>query len=110
MKFTIIPLESVFDIKPEISLEQNPAGPDEALMESATFKTLHPELPVNQHIQIADFEQKQGKLKALLETIGHAGFRADLIFMLKRWIFADFCLNYNFKRIFLGITAHKTAT
>lgn len=79
-------------------------------MESATFKNVHPELPINKVVNIDNLEQKHDRLKDLLETVGPAGFRADLIFFFKKWIMSDFCLRYNFKRIFLGITAHKTAT
>jgi hypothetical protein len=110
MKFSILPMESVFDINSEVSLEQNLAGVNAELMESSLFKTIHADLPIDQTIEVPDFEEKHAKLKALLETIGPAGFRADMIFFLKKWIISDFCLKYNFKRVFLGITAHKTAT
>jgi hypothetical protein len=52
MKFSILPLESIFDISPEISLEQKPAGVNAELMESSIFKTVHADLPINQTIKI----------------------------------------------------------
>jgi hypothetical protein len=47
MKFSILPMESVFDIKSEVSLEQNLAGVNAELMESSVFKTVHAGLPID---------------------------------------------------------------
>ena len=79
-------------------------------MENEIFTKIHAELPINKTIEINNLEEKQARLKALLDCIGPASFRSDMVFFLKRWLMSDFCLRYNFKRIFVGSSAHKTAT
>jgi len=39
-----------------------------------------------------------------------AGFAADLIYYFKKQLIADFCLKYNFKKVFMATTGHKIAT
>ena len=48
-------------------------------------------------------------LSKLIESLT-APFAADLCFYLKKWIIADFCLTFNFKRVLFATTGHKIAT
>ena len=48
-------------------------------------------------------------MQALLGSL-EASFAADVCLFLKKWLIADFCIRYNFKRVFLGTTGHKIAT
>jgi len=45
-----------------------------------------------------------------LACVGPAAFKADLVIFLKKWLISDFALRFNFKRVFMATTAHKTAT
>ena len=61
-------------------------------------------------VEVDALREKQARLKELIGCIGPAGFKADLVLFLKKWVMSDFALKYNFKRVFMATTAHKTAT
>ena len=37
-------------------------------------------------------------------------FAADLVLFFKKWLIAEFCLKFTFKKVFLAINGHKIAT
>ena len=60
-------------------------------------------------MDIADLDAWRQQLSKLIESLA-APFAADLCFYLKKWLIADFCLTFNFKRVLLATTGHKVAT
>ena len=103
--YTIVPLESVFDIKQDFI--NKVASPEE--LNSEIYKAFHQNLPVNACTEVADIDQRRQHLGELIGSLD-AAFAADLCLYLKKWLIADFCLNFNFKRVLLATTGHSIAT
>ena len=100
-----MPLEGVFDIKQDFA--NNIASPEE--LNGAAYKAFHQNLPSNVCLEVADIAQRREHLAALIGSLD-AAFAADLCLYLKKWLIADFCLNFNFKRVLLATTGHSIAT
>jgi len=64
-------------------------------------------------VPLAGGKEKQeeyiGRMQVLLNTL-EASFAADLCMFFKKWLISDFCIRYNFKKVFMGTTGHKIAT
>ena len=103
--YTIVPLESVFDIKQDML---NDTASQEEL-DSVVYKTLHQDLLINGCIEVGDLEAHRAQLQKLVGSLD-ASFAADLCFFLKKQLIAIFCLDYNFKRVLLATTGHSVAT
>ena len=102
----MLPIEKIY----ELSLDaRNDVGED---MDAQKFKSLVETLPMNrveelnQPEKLSEYTQEMQALLGSLE----ASFAADVCLFLKKWLIADFCIRYNFKRVFLGTTGHKIAT
>ena len=54
-------------------------------------------------------DEYSSNLQQLLASV-EASFAADVCMFLKKWLIADFCLKYNFKKVFMGTTGHNLAT
>ena len=101
---TIVPLESVYDI----NLDTENVIVDD--LESDKYKNSGSQLtPFPHEIEVVELVDKTQKLQKLLQTLD-SGFAADLVYYLKKWIIADFCLKHDFKRVFLGTSGHKVAS
>ena len=104
--YTILPLERIYELTRD-SLNEEPED-----MDAPRFKQLSPDLPMNTTMQLdhpEKFQEYSDKLQQLVASL-EAPFASDICFFLKKWLIADFCLTYNFKKVFLGTTGHKIAT
>lgn len=60
-------------------------------------------------IDVVNLSYKTEKLQKLLKTLNSA-FAADLVFYLKKWLIADFCMKHSFKKVLLGTSGHQVAS
>ena len=101
----MLPFEAIYDVDRDNANVEVAA----AEMDSDLYKNPGPDLPVNTVVEVADREAKTAELASLLGTLVPA-FAADLAFYLKKWLIADFCLKYSFKRVLLAVSGHKVAS
>ena len=75
-------------------------------LESMLYQTICADLPVNKVLLCAN--GAASKITDLIESV-EPSFQADLVLFLKKWLIADFCLQYNFKRVLVATTGHGIA-
>lgn len=102
---TILPLEAIYDVNRDL---RNDVATEEEL-NSDTYKSFHADLPLNKVVNVEAIDEKRGKIAELLKTL-EASFAADLVLYMKRWLIADFCLKFNFKKVILANSGHKVAS
>eukprot|EP00347_Sterkiella_histriomuscorum_P003860 403362663 len=120
--YTIVPLESVYDIGLGVNSEVNvdlkmiDAEMAQKIEEEKKQDEIAHSVPANQEeiqnqiMDCQDIEGKREMLKQLIESLPtHSNFREDLILYLKKWVISHFALKYNFKKILLGTSGHKVA-
>jgi hypothetical protein len=76
-------------------------------MEDAKYKVLHPDLPAG-FVDVDQKEEKRHRLGRIIESLD-APWASDIVYFLKRWLIADFCLKYNFKKVLMATTGAKVA-
>mmetsp|Transcript_1876 Transcript_1876/g.2586 ORF Transcript_1876/g.2586 Transcript_1876/m.2586 type:complete len:251 (+) Transcript_1876:463-1215(+) len=117
--YTILPLEHIFNVEPELMNFKQPTPDEKKILEeekkndfdnhtvlSETFLEVKDKI-----VEIPQREQKTNRFQALIECLPvESSFREDMIFFLKKLIISEFALKYNFKKILLGTTSHKVAT
>ena len=115
--YTVVPLEAVYDVSPELDLRRS--DPEELLKleEEKKLDEANHATPSNQEeilnivVDVSDLEAKRQRLRGLIQSLpADSSFREDLILYLKRWVIADFALRFNFKKVLLGTSGHKVAT
>ncbi len=75
-------------------------------LESIIYQTMCADLPINKVVKCAN--GATSKITDLIESV-EPSFQADLVLFLKKWLIADFCLQYNFKRVLVATTGHGIA-
>jgi len=116
--YTIVPLESVFDIDlaANAALDMRIADPETVQQieeEKKQDELVHAvqSADLSSMVEVADIEAKRQRIRELFKCLPTtSNFREDLVLYFKRWIIVNFALRYNFKKILFGATGHKVAT
>ena len=117
--YTIIPIEAIYDVSPEIVDLKTPSQEELKTLEEEKKQDYenHTALPDNfeevkdKVLDYPDLEKKRAQFDKLIQTLPiESCFREDLIFYMKRILISEFCLKYNFKKALFGTNSHKVAT
>jgi tRNA(Ile)-lysidine synthase TilS/MesJ len=124
--YTILPLESIYDLDcpgageawqldmrvaedPEVAQkieEEKKRDEEEHTQQDDKVKEV-----TNVVVHVENIEEKRKQLRELMECLPTiSNFREDMILYLKRWLIVAFALKYNFKKVLFGTTGHKVAT
>jgi len=75
-------------------------------LESIIYQKISADLPMNKVVQCTN--GATSKISDLISSV-EPSFQADLVLFLKKWLIADFCMRYNFKRVLVATTGHGIA-
>ena len=98
--YTIIQLEAVYEVHMEAMQS------DATDLESIIYQKISADLPMNKVMQCTN--GATSKISDLIRSV-EPSFQADLVLFLKKWLIADFCIRYNFKRVLVATTGHGIA-